>query len=141
MFEIIVFIIGYRLLQRFSLAHLLTFTFFIAALRWMMVATFPESVWLILITQIMHSVTYGLYHSVMIKLIDRLFQGRYQIRGQALYSSITFGLGGAIGSFASGYIWTAYGHNELFMISGIMMVFIFVLSLLFTRNVIQRLSN
>ena len=107
----------------------------------MMVATFPESGWLILITQIMHSITYGLYHSVMIKLIDRLFQGRYQIRGQALYSSITFGLGGAIGSFASGYIWTAYGHNELFMISGIMMVFVFVLSLLFTRNVIQRLSN
>ena len=140
-FEILVFIIGYKLLQRFRLADLLTFTFLIAAVRWIMVASFPESGWLVLITQVMHSITYGLYHSVMIKLIDRLFQGRYQIRGQALYSSITFGLGGAIGSFISGHIWTVHGHNELFMVSGLMMLVVFIVSLLFTRNVIQRVSQ
>ena len=140
-FEILVFIIGYKLLQHFRLANLLTFTFLIAGVRWIMVSLFPESGWLILVTQIMHSVTYGLYHSVMIKLIDRLFQGRYQIRGQALYSSITFGLGGAIGSFASGHIWTVYGHNELFMFSGLMMLLVFVFSLLFTRKVIQDVSQ
>ena len=140
-FEILVFIVGYKLLQRFRLADLLTFTFLIAAIRWVMVASFPESGWLVLITQIMHSVTYGLYHSVMIKLIDRLFQGRYQIRGQALYSSITFGLGGAIGSFISGHIWTVYGQNELFMVSGLMMLLVFVISLFFTRHVIYRVSQ
>ena len=140
-FEILVFIVGYKLLQRFRLADLLTFTFLIAAIRWVMVASFPESGWLVLITQIMHSVTYGLYHSVMIKLIDRLFQGRYQIRGQALYSSITFGLGGAIGSFISGHIWTVYGQNELFMVSGLMMLLVFVISLFFTRYVIYRVSQ
>ncbi len=140
-FEIFVFIVGYRLLKYFRLANLLTFTFLIAAIRWIMVSVFPESGWLILVTQVMHCVTYGLYHSVMIKLIDRLFQGRYQIRGQALYSSVTFGLGGAIGSFASGYIWTVYGHNELFLFSGLMMLFVFVISLLFTLNVIARVSQ
>ena len=140
-FEILVFIVGYKLLQRFRLADLLTFTFLIAAIRWVMVASFPESGWLVLITQIMHSVTYGLYHSVMIKLIDRLFQGRYQIRGQALYSSITFGFGGAIGSFISGHIWTVYGQNELFMVSGLMMLLVFVISLFFTRHVIYRVSQ
>ena len=140
-FEILVFIVGYKLLQRFRLADLLTFTFLIAAIRWVMVASFPESGWLVLITQIMHSVTYGLYHSVMIKLIDRLFQGRYQIRGQALYSSITFGLGGAIGSFISGHIWTVYGQNELFMVSGLMMLLVFVITLFFTRHVIYRVSQ
>ena len=140
-FEILVFIVGYRLLQTFRLASLLSFTFLIAAIRWVMVSTFPESGWLILLTQVMHSVTYGLYHSVMIKLIDRLFQGNYQIRGQALYSSITFGLGGAIGSFASGYIWAEHGQNQLFMVSGLMMFVVFIVSLVFSRRVIQNFSQ
>lgn len=140
-FEIIVFIVGYRLLTYFRLSSLLSFTFLIAGIRWCMVAAFPESGWLILVTQIMHSVTYGLYHSVMINLVDRLFKGRYQIRGQALYSSVTFGLGGAIGSVASGYIWTAMGHNELFMIAGILMFFVFILSLIFTSKVISQVSQ
>jgi len=140
-FEIMVFIIGYRLLQRYRLAYLLSFTFLIAAIRWIMVSAFPESGWLILITQIMHSMTYGLYHSVMIKLIDRIFQGRYQIRGQALYSSLTFGLGGAIGSFFSGYIWTNIGHNQLFMSAGILMLGVFLISILFSQKVVRNLSQ
>ena len=106
-----------------------------------MVGAFPESGWLILCTQITHSITYGLYHSVMIKLIDRIFQGRYQIRGQALYSSVTFGLGGAIGSLISGYIWTNVGHNELFISAGALMLFVFVISLVFTRRVITHISQ
>ena len=76
-----------------------------------------------------------------IKLIDRLFQGNYQIRGQALYSSITFGLGGAIGSFASGYIWAEHGQNQLFMVSGLMMFVVFIVSLVFSRRVIQNFSQ
>jgi len=140
-FEIVVFIIGYRLLQRFRLSVLLSVTFLIAALRWTMVGYFPDSGWLILFTQIMHAITYGLYHSVMIKLIDRIFQGRYQIRGQALYSSVSFGLGGAIGSVISGYVWTRVGHNELFILAGVLMLLVFIISTLFTRRVISKLSQ
>ena len=127
-FEIGVFLIGYRLLRRFSLVHLLTFTFLIAAIRWYLVAAFPESIVMILISQTMHAITYGLYHIVMIQLIDRFFVGRYQIRGQALYSSITFGLGGAVGSILSGYIWSYFGPNELFYYSGVMMFLVMLVS-------------
>ena len=130
-FEIAIFIFGYRLLRRFSLASLLVFTFLIAALRWFLVARFPEQEGIILFTQILHAITYGLYHSVMIQLIDTLFQGRYQIRGQAIYSGVTFGLGGAIGSFVSGFIWSTFGQNQLFYGAGILMLLVFVFSLFF----------
>jgi len=138
-FEIVVFIVGYKLLRRFSLSSLLSFTFLVAGVRWCMVAAFPESMVLILITQIMHAVTYGLYHSVMIQLIDRFFQGRYQIRGQALYSSVTFGVGGGLGAFASGYLWTYYGDNALFMMAGVMMLLVFIVSALFVRRAMPAL--
>ena len=83
---------------------------------------------IIFISQTMHAITYGLYHIVMIQLIDRFFVGRYQIRGQALYSSITFGLGGAVGSILSGYIWSYFGPNELFYYSGVMMFLVMLVS-------------
>ena len=108
--------------------HLLTFTFLIAAIRWYLVAAFPENIVMILISQTMHAITYGLYHIVMIQLIDRFFVGRYQIRGQALYSSITFGLGGAVGSILSGYIWSYFGQNELFYYSGLLMFLVMLVS-------------
>ncbi len=141
LFEIVVFIFGYRLLRRFKLSSLLSFTFAIAALRWFMVAALPENEWLILSSQVMHAITYGLYHSVMIQLIDRLFQGRYQIRGQALYSSVTFGLGGAIGSFISGSIWTIYGHNQLFYAASILMIFVFFFSLVISPRLTDGVTS
>ncbi len=133
-FEIAIFIFGYRLLRRFALGSLLAFTFVVAALRWVLLARFPEQESIILFTQILHAITYGLYHSVMIQLIDTLFQGRYQIRGQALYSGVTFGLGGAIGSFVSGFIWSTFGQNQLFYGAGVLMFLVCVFSLFFIRK-------
>ena len=133
--EIIVFIVGVPLLRRFPLPGLLSFTFLVAALRWFLVAYFPQHASMMWFSQALHAITYGLYHSVMIQMIDRLFQGRYQIRGQALYSSVTFGLGGAIGSFLSGYIWTVYGNNFLFLLAGILMLVVFTVSLMFVRHI------
>ena len=95
-FEIFVFLVGYRLLRKYELTNLLSFTFFVAGVRWCLVAYFPENSIIMFVAQMMHALTYGLYHIVMIQLIDRFFVGRYQIRGQALYSSITFGLGVAV---------------------------------------------
>lgn len=125
-FEIIVFVIGYRLLRRYNLRHLLIFTFLVASVRWGLVAQYPENSAIMFFAQMMHALTYGLYHIVMIQIIDRFFSGRYQIRGQALYSSITFGLGGAVGSAISGYIWTYYGQSNLFWGAGIMMLLVSV---------------
>ena len=140
-FEILVFIFAFRILDRFSLSSLLTFTFFIAAVRWVLVASFPELPAVVFLSQAMHAITFGLYHTVMIQLIDRLFVGQYQIRGQALYSSITFGLGGALGSFVSGYIWSGIGKQELFLFSGVLMFFVSVFSFFFTATLTSTRSQ
>ena len=86
------------------------------------------------VSQILHAITYGLYHSVMIQLIDQFFQGRYQIRGQALYSSVSFGVGGAIGSAISGVVWTVYGSNVLFIGAGVLMFVATFLSIILVQR-------
>ena len=133
-FEIIVFMIGYRLLRQYRLTSLLSFTFLVAAVRWCVLAIFPENVFIVFASQILHAITYGLYHSVMIQLVDQFFQGRYQIRGQALYSSVSFGIGGAIGSAVSGVVWTMYGAKVLFIGAGVLMFIATVLSILLVQR-------
>lgn len=121
-FEIGIFWVGFRLLRHYRLTNLLVFTFFAAAARWGMLAAYPESVALVWFAQGLHAITYGLHHSVMMQLIDQFFQGRYQVRGQALYISVSFGVGGALGSLLSGYIWTGFGANLLFYSAGGLML-------------------
>ncbi len=141
LFEIVIFIYAYKILHRFRLSHLLTFTFAVAALRWVLVAQYPEFPVVVFLTQAMHAITFGLYHAVMMQLIDRLFVGRYQIRGQALYSSLSYGLGGAVGSFISGYIWTDIGKQELFLFCGVLMIFVSVFSFFFVHKLTHQVSR
>jgi len=134
--EIVVFIFAYKLLARFSLSSMLTFTFGVAAARWLLVGAFPEKTSIVILTQASHAITFGLYHAVMMQVVNRFFVGSYQNRGQALYSSVTFGLGGAVGSFLSGYIWSDVGKQELFILVGLLMLLVSGLSALFTRYLV-----
>jgi PPP family 3-phenylpropionic acid transporter len=86
-----------------------------------------------LVSQIFHAITYGLFHSVMVQVIFRFFQGRFQIRGQALYGSITYGAGGAVGSLVSGYVVADKGAEALFLYSGIMMALVSLFAMLFLK--------
>jgi MFS transporter, PPP family, 3-phenylpropionic acid transporter len=78
-------------------------------LRWLLTAWAAASLPLLLFAQTLHMGAFGLFHAVAVLLIHRAFPGRLQGRGQALYSAIGFGIGGALGSLGSGYAWAAFG--------------------------------
>jgi len=67
--------------------------------------------------QVLHAASFGLYHAVAIQLIHTYFVGQHQGKGQALYSSVSFGAGGAIGSLYAGYTWDSFGTTATFMIA------------------------
>ena len=84
-------------------------------IRWMLLAGYPEQIGIILVAQTLHAASFGVYHAVAIHLIHVFFVGRHQGRGQALYSSLSFGAGGAVGSLASGYLWSGYGPQSTYL--------------------------
>lgn len=129
-FEVIIFWYGYYIFQQYRLMALFGFTVLATIFRWLLLAAFPEIVALVWISQGMHAITFGLHHAVMMQLIDQFFQGRYQVRGQALYISLSFGVGGAIGSAASGYIWVGLGPSAVFYCSAVIMTFAYFLYLI-----------
>jgi PPP family 3-phenylpropionic acid transporter len=99
----------HRLLHRWGARKVLIASLVLAALRWLMIGYLPDSLAMLLIAQLLHAATFGTFHAAAIHLVHHYFQGRLQGRGQALYSSVSFGAGGAIGALGSGFAWEGLG--------------------------------
>jgi PPP family 3-phenylpropionic acid transporter len=113
--EIGVFLKMRSWLPRYGARRLLLSATALTALRWLLLAGFVDKPWIMVLAQTLHAASFGLYHAVSIHLFHQLFRGRLQGRGQALYSSVSFGAGGAAGSFAAGYLWQGAGAGWMYL--------------------------
>ena len=126
--EILVFMSMARLVQRYSLRSLLLASFAAAVLRFLLIGWGVESLAVMVVAQLMHGLTFGAYHAASIAAINLWFPGRAQGRGQALYSSISFGAGGLLGGLISGWVWEligagwTYSLGSLFALIGLFLV-------------------
>ena len=132
--EIGVFLLMPVLLPRFGARKLLLVAVLLTTLRWLLVAGFADKLVIITFSQLLHAASFGLYHVVVIFLIHRLFTGAHQGRGQALYSSLSFGAGGALGSLASGYLWSGIGPQAMYLMAAAAAMCALVVVLLGLRN-------
>lgn len=117
--EVGVFMLMHHLIPRFGLHRLLVASFALAMLRWVMIGSCVDYLSLLLLAQLLHAASFGIFHAVTIQYIHHYFVGRHQGRGQALYSSAGFGLGGAIGALYSGYAWEGLGPQASFMLAAL----------------------
>ena len=103
--EVATFILAGRIFKRFSVYHLLIFSFLSTALRWLLMGLWGEHIALLVFTQLIHAASYALYHSASMQFIQHHFRENQQNRAQALYISGVYGVGGAIGAYAAGLLW------------------------------------
>lgn len=115
--EVVVFLFMHRLLQRLGARNVLMISLLLAALRWYLIGNLADSLWVLFFAQTLHAATFGTFHAAAIHLVHHYFTGRHQGRGQALYSSLSFGFGGALGTFISGYLWEGAGPTVAFNLS------------------------
>ena len=116
--EILVMVKSDRLFARFSLEKVLVFSFIVAALRWLILYTTATPV-IILLSQVLHAVTYGTFHMASILYIDRLTPDASKTMGQAVNNAVTYGLGLVVGFLFSGILYERLGAYNLFGISSI----------------------
>ncbi len=107
--EIIVFLLLPALLRRYSLSGILLACFAAAAVRFLMIGWGVDSVPVLVAAQLLHGLSFGAYHAAAVTAIHRWFQGAHQVRGQAIYLSVSFGAGGVVGSVLSGVGWDSVG--------------------------------
>lgn len=115
--EIGVFLLMQRLLPRIGPRRLMLATMALTSLRWLLIGLAADRLPVLLFAQVLHAFSFGMYHAVSVYLFHRFFTGPNQGRGQALYSSISFGAGGAVGSFAAGYLWAGLGGANTFILA------------------------
>jgi len=132
--EVGVFTVMHRLVPRFGLRRLLLASLLFAVVRWCLIAQGVESIALMLLAQVLHAATFGVYHSSAIQLIHKYFVGPHQGRGQALYSSLSFGAGGAFGSLYSGYTWQELGAGGTYMIASVIAALAWIYAWLVIRD-------
>lgn len=127
--EVAVFLFVHQWLRRVGAAHLLAIALAITAVRWLLIAFYVDNLAVLIVAQTMHAASYGLFHASAIHLVHYWFPGKLQSRGQALYSSVSFGLGNAVGSWASGHTWVSWSP-ELTYVWASMSAFLGVLVVL-----------
>lgn len=115
--EVGVFYYMYRWLPKLGAKRLLVIAMLLTVIRWWLIAYYVEYLSILLFAQLLHAASYGLFHASAIHLIDKYFSGSIQGRGQALFASISFGLGGSLGSLVSGYTWNTIGPSYVYLLA------------------------
>ena len=86
----------------------------VSALRFAAVAAFGQVVWMLVLAQCTHALTFAAQHTACIAVINRHFPGRLRGRGQALYTVLGYGASGVIGGVAGGALSEALGFAAVF---------------------------
>ena len=105
MAEVLIFLVMHRVLPAYGVRSLLLLSLLLTVVRWAVIAAFPEYLAVLGAAQLLHAFSFGVAHAVAIELVRNYFAGPHQGQGQALYSSASFGAGGAIGAIMAGSLW------------------------------------
>ncbi|MCM3627170.1 MFS transporter [Paenibacillus glycanilyticus] len=75
---------------------------------------------LVLSTQLMHSVSFGIYFSTALRYLSQLIPDEYRSSGQAVYAVVWSGLAGLISGTAGGYIFEHFGRSSFYQIGAVL---------------------
>jgi MFS transporter, PPP family, 3-phenylpropionic acid transporter len=117
--EIVIFMLMPKLMARFSLKTILLTSLALAVLRFGMIGVAVDSLWWLLIAQSLHAFTFGSFHAASVEVITQFFNGRHQAKGQAIYNSVAYGVGGTIGGLAGGYALQYMGGQNTFLLAAL----------------------
>jgi PPP family 3-phenylpropionic acid transporter len=117
--EIVVFVCLPQLFRRFALSTILAASFGCAVVRFLLLGWLADALWLVVIAQLLHAGTFGAFHAAAVSAAHRVLPQAALARGQTLFSSVTYGAGGAVGALAAGGLWQLGGAGLAFSLSAL----------------------
>jgi PPP family 3-phenylpropionic acid transporter len=117
--EIAFFFYQAPLFRRFGVRNLMLASLLVAVVRFLMIGFGAESLILLLIAQVLHAATFGVHHSASVVTLQRWFAGPLQASGQALFTSISYGLGGSVGGLILGGLWDTFGSRTVYVMAAV----------------------
>ncbi len=115
--EIGVFLYLPALFRRFSLRAILLFSLLAAVVRFAAIGWAASFLAVLVVAQMLHAATFGAFHAASVATVQRLFPAAAHARGQALFSSLAYGGGGAGGVLLAGWAWQSGGPALTFSLA------------------------
>lgn len=115
--EIVFFYYQAPIFRRFGVQRMMMVSLFAAVLRFCMIGFCAQSLVWLLLAQILHAATFGVHHSASVATLQRWFSGPLQARGQAIYTSISYGLGGTLGGLVLSIFWDGFGAQVVYFVA------------------------
>ncbi len=117
--EIAIFMLMPKIMARFSLKTILLTSLLLAVIRFTLIGVSVDNLWMIILAQSLHAATFGSFHAASVEVVTQFFKGRHQAKGQAIYNSVAYGVGGAIGGIAGGYALQYLGGQQTFVLAAV----------------------
>jgi len=117
MAEVFLFWKFHRVVNFFSWRTWCVLSLLITAVRWTLIGSLVDFWGWLILAQLGHAFSFAAMHAISMRYIQHLFPQQLQARAQALYSSVGFGIGGAIGAWVSGSLWQLWGGSQVFFLA------------------------
>jgi PPP family 3-phenylpropionic acid transporter len=117
--EIVFFFYQAPIFRRFGVENLMLASLVLAFIRFLIIGYGAASLVLLLVAQVLHAATFGVHHSASIATLQRWFAGPLQARGQALFISISYGMGGSLGGLVLSACWDKFGAQTVYLTAAI----------------------
>jgi len=117
--EIVIFMLMPKIMARFTLKQIMLVSLALAVIRFSMIGIAVDNLWLLIMAQALHAATFGSFHAASVEVITQFFTGRHQAKGQAIYNSVAYGVGGAIGGIAGGFALQYLGGQQTFVLAAV----------------------
>jgi PPP family 3-phenylpropionic acid transporter len=112
--EIVFFYYQAAVFRRVAAQRLILFAFAVGLLRFAMIGAGAAWLAVLVVAQLLHAATFGAHHSASVMVMQRWFSGPLQGRGQALYISIGYGVGGTLGGLFMALCWDRMGPHAVY---------------------------
>ncbi|MGS2720519.1 MFS transporter [Paraglaciecola aestuariivivens] len=132
--EVLIFIKAGKIIEKFNVRGILIISVLMTACRWLLLAKWANNPTILVFSQLLHAFSFGLTHAASMHFIHHYFGKAFQSQGQAIYISVGFGIGGALGGVGAGYLWQqGQGADLTFTLAAVIAIFS-ALSLLMGSN-------
>ncbi|MFS2002190.1 MFS transporter [Duganella sp. CT11-25] len=118
--EVLLFYFQAPLFKRWGAMRMMYLALGVAVARFVMIGAGSHMLWLLIVAQVMHAATFALHHSSSVMTLQRWFSGPLQARGQALYMSISYGIGGSLGGLFLAQWWERAGAESVYYVAAVL---------------------
>jgi PPP family 3-phenylpropionic acid transporter len=112
--EVVFFYFQAGVMRRIGVRAMMMASFAVAVLRFAAIGFGAGWLAVLVLAQLLHAFTFAAHHCASITAMQRWFGGALQARGQALFMSIAYGIGGTCGGLLLSWCWETLGPQSVY---------------------------